>query len=287
MNYLSEKEAEERFGCLLSRDFADVKGSFVHESYREKTGDWDLHYIKGHNACKTVIAVPGISSHWTCVLKFLDPFFLEGWNICVFDYCPQVQQGTPNKKSGSSMGIKEKTLFIKAVERIYEIFPETEKLVAIGESLGAAVAFMALPGIDKTGGKIDLLVWDCGFSSAFAETVFLIKRPGFPAFFAYPGAFTAFLIKIIAEGVNLFASSPLGTVKKVNTPVLFVHGKSDTVVPYSMSAKMYRRFKKNSRAETDLYLVEGAGHLESILVDKMTWVEKVFNFINEKTMKKL
>ena len=101
LNYLSEKEAEERFGCLLSRDFADVKGSFVHESYREKTGDWDLHYIKGHNACKTVIAVPGISSHWTCVLKFLDPFFLEGWNICVFDYCPQVQQGTPNKKSGA------------------------------------------------------------------------------------------------------------------------------------------------------------------------------------------
>ena len=110
MNYLSEKEAEERFGCLLSRDFADVKGSFVHESYREKTGDWDLHYIKGHNACKTVIAVPGISSHWTCVMKFLDPFFLEGWNICVFDYCPQVQQGTPNKKSGSSMGIKGKYL---------------------------------------------------------------------------------------------------------------------------------------------------------------------------------
>lgn len=281
LNYLSEKDAEGRFSGLLDGRFLEVKDRFAHESFRGKTGDWDLHYFRGSNPGKTAVAVPGISSHWTCVLKFLDSFFLVGWNVCVFDYSPVDYTGFPDKKSGSSMGVREKSLFIKAVERVYEIFPKTEKLVALGESLGAAVAFMALPEIRETGRKIDFLVWDCGFSSALAETAYLIQRPGFPAFFAYPGAFTAFLIKIFAEGENLFAASPLKAIKKVRTPVLFVHGKADTVVPFSMSVKMYRRFKKNCPAGTDLYLVEGADHLDSILVDKMTWQEKVFGFINE------
>lgn len=287
LNYLSEKDAGERFSGLLDSRFLEARDGFVHESFRGKKGDWDLHYLRGDNSSKTAIAVPGISSHWTCVLKFLDSFFLAGWNVCVFDYSPLDHTGLPNRKSGSSMGVKEKGLFIDAVERVYGIFPETEKLVAIGESLGAAVAFMALPEISGTGRKIDFLVWDCGFSSALAETAFLIQRPGFPAFFAYPGAFAAFLIKIFAERENLFAASPLRALKKVRTPVLFVHGKSDTVVPFSMSVKMYGKLKKYCRAGTDLYLVEGAGHLDSILVDKMTWQEKVFDFINENPQNKI
>lgn len=71
--------------------------------------------------------------------------------------------------------------------------------------------------------------------------------------------------------------SPISVVERVDTPILFIHGKRDRYVPTEMSRNMYKT-KKNHKA---IYLVAGATHAQSCVVNKKGYENIIKAFIDK------
>jgi signal transduction histidine kinase len=91
-----------------------------------------------------------------------------------------------------------------------------------------------------------------------------------------------FLIPIVSGLTYLRAGfyfreiSPINTICRTDTPVLFIHGKRDNLVPAFMSRQMYDCKKKNKA----IYLVAKAKHAESYCRDKEGYEKRVSDFLN-------
>ena len=135
----------------------------------------------------------------------------------------------------------------------------------VGYSLGSFVALNA-----GTENFIHGLILIGALTSA-EEMISYLKNKNVP-FYAKP------FVRIKADK-NVYQLDNLSLVKKINKPILFVHGTQDDFVPPSMSEKLYN----TSIAPTkNLLLIEGANH-QTVLSDEK-FIEKLVDgtkkFIN-------
>lgn len=126
----------------------------------------------------------------------------------------------------------------------------------VGYSLGSFVALNV-----GTENFINGFVLIGALTSA-EEMIHYLKNKNIP-FYAKP------FVRIIADE-NVYQLDNLSLVKKINKPILFVHGTQDDFVPPSMSEKLY---KSSIAPAKDLLLIEGANH-QTILSDEK-FIEKL------------
>ncbi len=69
--------------------------------------------------------------------------------------------------------------------------------------------------------------------------------------------------------------SPLFNADKIHTPLLFLHGDSDTNVPFGESIQMYTALKRLGR-ETAFVAVRGANHQITEFNKRKQWQETIF-----------
>ncbi|MBP1754121.1 MAG: hypothetical protein H6Q59_519, partial [Firmicutes bacterium] len=70
--------------------------------------------------------------------------------------------------------------------------------------------------------------------------------------------------------------SPIRVVRRSFTPVLFIHGKIDNMVPAEMTRQMYRSKKKNKA----IYLVAKAKHAQSYRMNPEGYEKVVGKFLS-------
>lgn len=212
-------------------------------------------FYKNGNSKTTILMMHGFRSNpihdFSCAFKF---YYDKGFNLLVPD------QRAHGKSEGKyiTYGAKERYDAKSWLEFANALIPDGE-LYVTGVSMGATTVLMAaeleLPE------NVRGIIADCGFTSP-AEIIKKVMRedmklPLFPLYYT-----TKTMAKALA-GFDFEECSAETAVKNCRVPLLFLHGKSDSFVPFSMGEKIYDAASCKKQA----VWVEGAEHGCSFLVD--------------------
>ena len=85
------------------------------------------------------------------------------------------------------------------------------------------------------------------------------------------------LITILRAGYSLKDASAINQVKKSKTPILFIHGNSDKIVPCSMMDELYDA----ATCDKEKLLIEDGEHAGSDLANYNTYWSTVKNFLHK------
>lgn len=210
---------------------------------------WFVQPITRNKKPVTIIQLHGnaenMSSHIAGALFLLD----MGYNLLTFDY--RGYGKSTGRPTLSGIQTDARTVFQYVFDNP-EKFGET--IIGFGQSMGAYTLARILPDIPWLKGAIleaGLYSFYNLFTRAYPQIECMIPR----------------------EGLSALDTLPLSAV-----PKLFIHGTSDTVVPYSHSIKMH-----DAAADPkELMLLDNVGHIEAFMSQYASvYREKIHSFIEE------
>jgi uncharacterized protein len=153
--------------------------------------------------------------------------------------------------------------------------PGVERIYALGESMGAAVAIQSLalhPGFRA-------VVAECPFAkfSEIAEYRVGQKLFGAPEILTRPVTAAALWYTRARYGVDVLKASPLEALRDSTTPVLLIHGTADTNIPLRQS----RELQAVNPQSTELWEVPGANHVAALTTDPQAFRRRVLAWFSE------
>lgn len=176
-------------------------------------------------------------------------------------------------KSGGryiTFGIRERYDCKQWADYAEKRFGGEKALVLAGVSMGAASVMMSSElGLPK---NVKALLADCGYSEPAAiikETVRKMDLPVKPVYV---------LIRLGARVFGRFdleEATALGAVRKLHIPVLFLHGKQDSVVSLTMSDELYEA----CAGTKERVFIESADHANSAMTDFSAYESAVLKFL--------
>ena len=147
------------------------------------------------------------------------------------------------------------------------------RIILFGSSMGAATVMMTTG--EELPSNVKLAIEDCGYSSVWDEFSYklkqLFKLPEFPVLYA------ANTVCQSKAKYDFKKASSIEQLKKSKTPTLFIHGSSDTFVPFEMLDKVYDA----CAAEKEKLVVDNAEHVMSMSVNPKLYWRTVDNFIQK------
>jgi dipeptidyl aminopeptidase/acylaminoacyl peptidase len=148
-----------------------------------------------------------------------------------------------------------------------------ERLYGAGQSMGAAILIEALASEPR----FRAIVADCPFAT-FEEIAYdRLSQHGASRFMAAPLVTLGLFYARERYGVDLRQASPAGALAVSTTPVLFIHGSADTNVPLYHSRELHAL----RAATTELWVVPGARHVESVSREPAEYAARVTRFFAE------
>lgn len=197
-------------------------------------------------------------------LIYAEIYLRLGFKVLIYDHRNHGLSG----KAYTSMGYYEKFDLKKIVDWCFRKYGENLKLVTHGESMGAATALMHL-GIDD---RVQCVIADCGYSDLKELLRYQMRQ-----FYHLPRLLIPIesLITFLRAGFWYREVSPIQIVSQTDKPILFIHGKQDCFVPTDMAKQMYTCKRRNKA----IYLVAGAEHAQSCLVNREGYNKRVEEFL--------
>lgn len=149
--------------------------------------------------------------------------------------------------------------------------PQAE-IVLFGVSMGGATVMMASGEADLPA-NVKCVVEDCGYTSVWDEFAGQLKELfGLPTF---PLLDAASLVARLRAGYSFREASAVAQVAKSVTPTLFIHGDTDTFVPYWMLDVVYEA----AACEKEKLVIPGAAHGGASHTDPDTYWRTVEEFL--------
>ncbi|MFA5851671.1 MAG: alpha/beta fold hydrolase [Spirochaetales bacterium] len=227
----------------------------------------------------SALFVHGIT--WTRygMFKYMRAFVDKGWNVAAIDLAGHGETRAP-KRFSPSYGYYEKEDVAAALSELRKLFPDSQRIGLVGESLGAATSLQCI-GMEasRLQDPPNFVIADCSFSGIAEELDYRLGRLRIPPWLRKPAEIcVSFLAKVI-RGFRLEEASPKNAACSSDIPVLFVHGIEDSYVPCAMSIAMYNARIMAGKSDTELLLVPGARHAKSVMTNPKLWEERAFAFI--------
>jgi pimeloyl-ACP methyl ester carboxylesterase len=286
IRYRKYDEAHMRQAAIEAADFdlSLLDASWIVEDVPSPGGYMIRVHAKesdvAQRAHKVALFHHGIGWGWIGMLRYMELFLAEGWTVVAVDSRGHGSSGGGN----ASYGFYEKADLLAVADWALGSdssparFPHEGGFVAYGESMGAGTV-LQYAALDP---RLDAVIADCPYSSAVGE---LRARLG--AALVPPGVKA--LVVLVAdafcrrlEGFSLKDVSPETAILETEVPILFVHGLEDGFVPWSMSVAMSESRKRRlPDAITELLLMPGAKHAQSIKADRSRYVEVLRDFLAE------
>lgn len=225
------------------------------------------HWYPAEGAKRTVILAHGWRSLWSLDFSASAPFLHEqACNLLLID------QRCHGESGGDliSYGIQERYDILSWLSWLEENHPGTPVYLC-GLSMGAATVLMTaeLPEAKGVAG----IIADCGYSTPDE-----IVRMGVQKTLGGLTAPTMAAVNLNCKrraGFTLKSASPIEAMaKNTEIPCLFIHGGDDRFVPVRMSIENYYACK----APKELFVVPGADHGMSFMVDPEGYQKKVLDF---------
>ncbi|MCR5676363.1 MAG: alpha/beta hydrolase [Lachnospiraceae bacterium] len=163
------------------------------------------------------------------------------------------------------------------MEWIYWILRRDPKarIALHGVSMGAATVLMTA-GEHLPAGVLAVIA-DSAYSDLrdeFAHVYATSPKSILP----FPAAFELLRAQTKARaGYDLDDVSPVRAVARAKTPILYLHGDADRLIPVSMSTKLY----EETPGKRKLATFRGADHIRGILTDPEGYWEQVDGFLKE------
>lgn len=172
-----------------------------------------------------------------------------------------------------TFGIRERYDCKAWAEYAAKRFGARTDIFLAGVSMGAASVLMASKlGLPQ---NVKALLADCGYSEPSAIIRETVRKMGLPVKPVYA------LINLGARvfgHIDLEEATALAAVQSLQIPVLFLHGKQDSIVSLTMSDALY----ENCAGQKERVLIEGADHANSAMTDFKAYENAVLRFLTEK-----
>lgn len=249
--YLRDHNAEEI--CIESFDGLKLSGTWLPAGNPKGT----IILAHGYRSCKLV--------EFSLVLEFYHNY---GLNILLPD------QRSHGKSEGKiiTFGVKESRDMQRWIEyhnQHYGNYP----MILSGLSMGAStVLFLADAELPE---NVKGIIADCGFTSPWEIISCVFHRVTH-----LPAAPSLWVAEVFARIFGDFSLREKNTKKVLQNsklPVLMVHGTADGFVPCEMTRQGYAA----CTGEKEIFLVEGAEHGLSFLVDSERYKERVHAFLKK------
>jgi len=221
-------------------DGIDLKGWFI-ESQTDKKSPG-------------VLLVHGIGTNRSDLLDIGNLFFKNGYSVLLFDLR---SHGLSDGKK-VTFGFKE----IMDVEASLKFLSQQKnvdenKLGIYAISLGASVSLLSAGQSEFTNNYAQALILD----SPYARLSDMLKHQ-FPLHKGYVTPIPVFVAKWFSKvliGSDIFAIEPIDVMRKLEKPVLFIHGAEDMMIPKEQSRELY---DEKIFGKKDLWMVPLTHHLE-------------------------
>lgn len=239
------------YGYLLSCERLDGRDSIAKE--------------KSENKKKIAILCHGLGYAKYSGIKYATMFFRLGYQIIIYDHRNHGYSG----KAHTSMGYYERYDLKRIVDWCMDRYGTDCEIITHGESMGAATVLLHL-GIDH---RIKGAIADCAYSDLTQLLCHQMKQ-----FYHLPCCLIPVesFLTYLRAGFWFNEVSPIRVVRRSFTPVLFIHGKIDNMVPAEMTRQMYRSKKKNKA----IYLVAKAKHAQSYRMNPEGYEKVVGKFLS-------
>ncbi len=215
---------------------------------------------------KWAVIFHGYSSKGSDMKMSAKKFYDLGYNILL----PDARGSGQSEGSYIGMGWHERLDAVNWINKIVE--KDNDAQIALyGVSMGGATVMM-ISG-EELPSNVKVIVEDCGYSSVWGEFSYQLKEvfnlPSFPIM-----NFASAVTKLRA-GYTLGEADAVKQLEKSITPMLFIHGDSDTFVPSSMLDVVY----KAANVPKEQIYVKGAGHGAASAVLGDEYWERMFEFV--------
>ena len=248
--------------------YADIE---IGDRTMESRDDLTLHaysIMQEENQHLWAVLCHGYSGNGTQNSTSAYQFYQRGYNLIM----PDARGHGFSEGDYIGMGWDDRLDIVDWINQIVEEDPDAE-IVLFGVSMGAATVMM-VSGEDLPV-NVKAIVEDCGYTSVWGEFGYQLKMlfniPEFPAL-----NFASLITKLRA-GWWLDDGSAIDQVAKSKTPIFFIHGDSDTFVPFFMLQEVYDA----ATVEKDILVVEGAGHGQAASYLGQEYWDRVFAFVDQ------
>lgn len=199
-------------------------------------------------------------------IKLSKLFLKYGYNALIFDF----RGHGDSEGAGVTIGYNEQQDLLGAID-----FVKSKKLGdeigAIGFSMGAATV---LSVVNKTN-DLNFVIADSPFSDLKDYlNANMSLWTGLPNFIS-PMVLANFKLYY---GVNFNEISPMKSVLKSDIPILLIHGKNDTTIPYSESIKIEKNLKNK---DSKLVLFNDCTHVGAFSSNPKKYEDVLKNFFDK------
>lgn len=236
--------------------------SFVVKSYDGYL--LNVHMLVPDNISdKYVIISHGYTDNHFGSLKYAKMYLDLGFNVITYD----LRGHGANEKTFTTYSIRESKDLWALIKEIRKRYIDIKVLGIHGESLGGATSIAVL----KYKPEVDFVVDDCGFSEISSVLKAGLRDMHLPD---WSFGLAAICAKI-KYGYSYGQGRPIDALSENEIPILFIHGeKDDFIKPYHAY-----NMQKETKGYSEIYMIKGAGHAESILKEPEEYRGYVKGFI--------
>lgn len=227
-----------------------------------------LLYKNDNDRSEYAVILHGYRSGIKAVSYLSKHYYERGYNVLV----PYMRAHNGSDYEYCTMGWHERFDILDWINHICALDNDA-RIVLHGVSMGAATVMMTT-GEDLPQNVV-CAIEDCGYTSVYDAYSFKIPKmmhlPSFPSIDIFRGRIKQ------RVGFDIKEASALEQVKHSKTPILFLHGESDTVVPVSMAYELYAK----ADCDKEIMTFKDADHAMSPLLYPEQYWGKVWGFIEK------
>lgn len=265
-----------------SKELSQVMTELIEASQKLENSDFETVEITSHdgvklvghfrhapNAKRIIVAMHGWRSCWSQDFGIISDFYYN--NSCSVLYAEQRAQG---ESGGEYMGfgLLERYDCYEWVKWVEENNTSRFPIYLAGISMGASTVLMTSSfNLPET---VCGIMADCAFTSPHAIWKHVAENNLHIPYGIYSSAIRNFCVENLSSEPDEY-SCPTA-LSECRVPVLFIHGTDDKFVPVEMTYENYKACASPKR----LFIVPGADHGMSYLVDKQGYEAEVLDFWN-------
>ena len=199
-------------------------------------------------------------------------FYLErGYNVFLPDH---VASGE-SEGTHCTFGHYETEDCFKWLDYLKLYYGNDITIVLHGVSMGCATVTM-MNGRDELPENVKGVIADCGFTSA--TDLFSYKLETFGIKKSDPLIDAINYVNKKNHDFDFNTLRPIDSVKNAKTPMFFIHGKADNLIPSFMAEELYEACAAEKK---ELLIVEGADHAQSCMIGADEYITRLGNFLDE------